>query len=287
VEYRENLVKIVVDSTADLPPELAAEWGITVIPCLVHFGQETFREGVDLSRGEFYRRLESGSEMPTTSAPGPGVFADTYRQLAAETDQIVSIHVSSRLSAVYNSARLGAEKIKGAKVAVLDSGTVSMGLGWLAVMAAQLAEAGRSWSEIVNWVEMVHPRTRVFAMLDTLEYLHRSGRVGWALAVLGALLNVKPMISVKEGAVLPLGRARSRQKATARLVLLVEDLGPLERLAVLHTCARRDAEALAGRLAALFPRERMVIAEVGTIIGTHVGPNGLGVACVTAERDSG
>jgi DegV family protein with EDD domain len=283
LKSRRNLVKVVVDSTADLPPALATEWEITVVPCLVHFGRQTFREGVDLPRAEFYRRLEVGPELPTTSAPGPGVFASAYRQLAAEVDQIVSIHLSSKLSAVYNSARLGADEIQDIEIAVVDSNTVSMGLGWLAVIAARAARAGRSLREIVSLLEAARLRARVFALLDTLEYLRRGGRVSRVVAALGALLNVKPIISVNEGEVLPLGRIRSRHKAVARLVSLVEELGPLAELAVLHTCAHDAAEALANRLAGPFPRERIVIAEVGTIIGTHVGPNGLGVACLMAK----
>ena len=283
VKRRQDLIRIVTDSTADLPPELAAEWGITVVPCLVHFGRETFQEGVDLSHAEFYRRLAATPELPTTASPGPGVFATAYRQLAVETKQIVSIHLSSKLSAVYNAAHLGAEGIPGAEVAVVDSSTVSMGLGWLAVLAARAARMGRSLQEIVRLVEAVRPRVRVFALLDTLEYLRRGGRVSQLVAMLSALLSVKPMISVEEGDVLPLGRVRSRRKAVARLVSLVEELGPLAELAVLHSRARQAAEALADRLAAFFPRQRMVIAEVGTVIGTHVGPNGLGMACVIAE----
>ena len=272
-----------MDSTADLPPELAAEWGIAVVPCLVHFGRETFREGLDLSHAEFYRRLEMGPGLPTTSAPGPGVFAAFYGQLAAETDQIVSIHLSSKLSAVYSVARLGAEGFERTEIAVVDSGSVSMGLGWLAVMAAQAARAGRSLEEIVSLVEATRSRVRVFALLDTLEYLRRGGRLGRLAAALGALLDVKPIISVEEGDVLPVGRVRSRRKAVDRLVSLVEELGSLTQLAVLHSRACQAAEALADRLAVFFPRDRMVIAEVGTVIGTHIGPNGLGVACVTAE----
>jgi DegV family protein with EDD domain len=246
----------------------------------VHFGREIFREGIDLSPAEFYRRLEVGPGLPTTSAPGPGVFAAHYRQLAAGTDRIVSLHLSSKLSAVYNAARLGAEGVEGAKIAVVDSQSVTMGLGWLAVMAAQAARAGCSLEEVVALVEAARPRVRVFAVLDTLEYLRRGGRVGWLVAALGALLNVKPMISVAEGDVLPLGRVRSRHRALERLVSLVDGLGPLTHLAVLHSRARQSAESLADRLAVHFPRHRMVIAEVGTVIGTHVGPDGLGVACV-------
>jgi DegV family protein with EDD domain len=276
-------VRVVTDSTADLPPELAAEWGITVVPCLVHFGRETFREGVDLSHAGFYRRLAVAPELPTTSSPGPGVFAAAYRQLAVETRQIISIHVSSKLSAVYNAAHLGAEGIQEAEVALVDSSTVSMGLGWLAVLAARAARAGHSLQEIVRLVEATRPRVRVFALLDTLEYLRQGGRVSRLVAMLGALLSVKPMLSVEGGDVLPLGRVRSRRKAVARLVSLVEELGPLAELAVLHSHARQAAEALADRLAAFFPRQRMVIVEIGTVIGTHVGPNGLGMACVIAE----
>lgn len=277
------MIQVVTDSTSDLPPELAAQWGITVVPCLVHFGQETFREGVDLSRPEFYRRLEAGPGLPTTSTPGPGVFEDTYRQLAAETDRILSIHLSSRLSGVYNAARLGAEKLGGTDVAVVDSSTVSMGLGWLAVVAARAARSGLSLQEIVRLVEATRQHTHVFALVDTLEYLRRGGRVGRLVTALSALLDVKPMIGVEEGDVVPLGRVRSRRKAVAELVSLVEKLGPLAELAVLHSNAPQAAGVFADQLAASFPRERMVIAEVGTVIGTHVGPNGLGVACVVAE----
>jgi DegV family protein with EDD domain len=283
MERSQGLIKIVTDSTADLPPELAAKWGITVIPCLVHFGQETYREGGDLSHAEFYRRLVSGQELPTTSSPGPGVFAATYRQLAVEASQIVSIHLSSKLSAVYNAARLGAQEIRGAEVRVVDSGTVTMGLGWLAVMAARASQVGASLVEIVQLVEAARTRTRVFALLDTLEYLRRSGRVNRLVAVLGALLDVKPMLSVEGGDVLPLARVRSRRKAISQLLLLVQELGPLAELAVLHSRAQKAAEDFADRLAAVFPRQRMVIAEVATVLGTHVGPNGLGVACVVAE----
>jgi DegV family protein with EDD domain len=275
------LIKIVTDSTSDLPPELAAQWEITVIPCLVHFGQETFREGVDISRSEFYRRLEVGPGLPTTSSPGPGVFENVYRQLTAQTDQIISIHLSSKLSGVYNAARLGAEGIEGAEIAVVDGDTVSMGLGWLAVIASRAARTGLSLPEIVRLLEATRSRARVFALVDTLEYLRRGGRVGRLIAALSALLDVKPMISVERGDVVPLGRVRSRRKAVAQLVSLVEGLGPLADLAVLHSNAPQAAGAFADQLAAFCPREQMVIAEVGTVIGTHVGPNGLGVACVT------
>lgn len=275
-----SLIGVVVDSTADLPPELVEQWRLSVVPCLVHFGQTTFREGVDLSPAEFYRRLEGAAELPTTSAPGPGVFEEVYRRVAAECDQIVSLHLSSGLSAVYNSALLGAREIAGTEIAVVDGGSVTMGLGWQAVLAARWAREGRTLGEIVEGLEASRPRVRVFALLDTLEYLRRSGRVNRAVAMLGALLNVKPMVSVEGGDVHAAGRARSRRKGVEQLISLVEGLGSLEELAVLHTRAPHAAQELMDRLSGLFPRERMVVAEVGPIIGTHVGPNALGVACV-------
>jgi len=279
----QDLIGIVTDSTADLPPTLAAEWGITVVPCLVNFGQETFREGVDLSHAEFYRRLESRSELPTTSSPGPGVFAATYRRLAAETDQIVSLHLSSKLSGVYNSARLGAEQVEGMDIRMVDSGSVSMGLGWLTVMAARAARAGASLDKVVQLVEAAKRRVRVFALLDTLEYLRRGGRMNRLVAVLGTLLDIKPILCVEGGDVLPLARTRSRLKAESRLVSMIEELCPLAELAVLHSRALEAAEGLRDRLAAVFPRQHVVIAEVTTVLGTHVGPNALGAACVVAE----
>jgi len=276
------VIKVVTDSTSDLPPELAAQHEITVVPCLVHFGQQTFREGVDMSHAEFYRRLVEGPGLPTTSSPGPGVFEQVYRELAVQTDQIVSIHLSAKLSGVYNAARLGAEQVAGTEIAMVDGNTVSMGLGWLAVMAARAVRAGHSLDEVVRLIEAARSRVHVFALLDTLEYLRRGGRVGRVVAVLGALLEVKPLLSIDEGEVVPLGRVRSRRKAVEQLMAQVAELGPLADLAVLHSRAIEAAEAFADQLAAFFPRERMVIAEVGTVIGTHVGPNGLGIACVTA-----
>jgi DegV family protein with EDD domain len=192
-----------VDSTADLPPELVEQWNLAVVPCLVHFGQTTFREGVDLGRAEFYRRLAAAEVSPTTSAPGPGVFEEVYRRLAAGCDQIVSVHLSSKLSAVFNAARLGAQEVTGAEIAVVDGGSVSMGLGWQAVLAARWARQGRSLEEIVDGLTASRPHARVFALLDTLEYLRRSGRVNRVVAALGALLNVKPLVSVEGGEVLP------------------------------------------------------------------------------------
>jgi DegV family protein with EDD domain len=284
------LVKVVTDSTADIPEELAAELEITIVPCNVHFGLETYRDGLDLSKEDFYARLKTSPTLPTTSAPAAGLFEATYRELANETDQILSIHLASALSGIYNSAHLGAEAVSGVEITLIDSGQVSMGLGWLVIAAARAAQEGQPLAQIGALVEDMKPRVRLFAALDTLEYLRKGGRVGKTVAALGTLLNIKPLVEVRDSAVLPLERVRTRQRSIQRLIELVAELGPLEELAVLHTNAPQEAQRLAEEISFLHSLERILIAEAGVIIGTHAGPNGLGVACMVARcpyRDSG
>jgi len=276
-------IKIVTDSTADIPKELAAGLEITIVPCNVHFGLETYRDGIDLSKEEFYTRLKTSPTLPTTSAPAEGLFEATYRQLASETDQIISIHLASALSAIYNSACLGVEAISDAEITLIDSGQASMGLGWLVIAAARAAQEGQALAQIVALVEDMTPRVRVFAALDTLEYLRKGGRVGKTVAIFGTLLNIKPLIEIRDSAVLPLERVRTRRRSIQRLIELVTELCPLEELAVLHSNAPQKAQRLAEEISFLYPLERILIAEVGVIIGTHTGPNGLGVACVMAR----
>jgi len=276
-------IKIVTDSTADIPEELAAELEITVVPCNIHFGLESYRDGIELSKEEFYARLKTSPTLPTTSAPAVGLFEATYRELANETEQILSIHLASALSAIYNSACLGAEAVSDVEIALIDSGQASMGMGWLVIAAARAAQKGQSLTQITALVEDMMPRVRLFAALDTLEYLQKGGRVGKAVAVLGTLLNIKPLLEIRDSAVLPLGRVRTRRRSIRRLIELVAELGPLEELAVLHSNALQEARRLAEDISLLHPLERILIAEVGVIIGTHVGPNGLGVACTVAR----
>ena len=276
------MIKVVTDSTSDLPPEMATELDITVIPCNVHFGTETYLDGVNLTHQQFYDKLATASELPTTSAPGVGVFAETYRRLLEAADGVVAVHIASALSAVYSAARLGAETLDQARIAVLDSGSVSMGLGWLAVIAARAAREGLNLEQVVERVKEATPRVRLIAALNTITHLWHSGRVHWGAAFLGTLLDIKPIVEVRDGAVHAIARVRTRKKALAHLRQLVAGMGPLQDLAVLHTHAPKLAQRFADDIAALFPRERMAIVEVGTVLGTHVGPGGIGVACVLA-----
>ena len=276
------MIKVVTDSTCDLSPEMASHLDITVIPCNVHFGKETYLDGVNLTRQQFYEKLAVATELPTTSAPGIGVFAETYRRLLETADGVVAIHVASALSAVYNAARLGAEKLDQTRIAVLDSKTVSMGLGWLAVLAARAAREGLNLDQVVERVQDATPRTRLVAAINTMTYLWHSGRVHWGTAFLGTLLDIKPIVEAREGIVRAIARVRTRKKALAHLRQLLEEMGPVQELAVLHTQEPELAGQFADDIADLFPRERMAIVEVGTIVGTHVGPGGIGVACVLA-----
>jgi len=275
------MVKIVTDSTADIPPELAGD--ITVVPCFVQFGETSYLDGVDITREQFYARLTSDAVLPKTAAPSAGIFEETYRRVAADGDEVISLHVASTLSGMFNSARLGAEAAPEAHVTVYDSETVTMSLGWMCMAAARAAWQHQSVAQIIALLNDMKTRAHVFAALDTLDFLRRSGRVSWASAMMGQLLNVKPIVGVYRGVVSLLERVRTRARSVQRLEELVTGLGKLDYLAVLHTTAQEAAQQLARDLAHLAPPPIPVI-EVTPVIGTHVGPNGLGLAAI-AQRE--
>jgi len=277
-------IRIVTDSTSDVPPALAAEYGLHIIPSYVNIGENSYLDLVDLSRAEFYEKLPTYARVPTTAAPAAGVFAECYRQLINEgATTIISIHVAGTLSAMWNSARLGAEEIGEVPVHVFDSRQVSMGLGLLALLAGRAAAEGQPAEAILQSLEDAVPRTHVFATLDTLEYLRRSGRVSWTEFSLGTLLRIKPMLHVYEGEVLSLERVRTRRRALAQLREHVVALGPLQDAALVYT---QDLDGLAEwreMVRPLFPAGKEPIAvEVTPAIGAHVGPGALGIACIAA-----
>lgn len=278
-------VKVVTDSTADLPAEVARELDITVVPLYVHFGSQVFRDGVDLSAEEFYRKLLQGPTLPTTSAPSPGTFQEIYEKLSSTTEEIISLHVSSKLSATHQSALLAKEqgKLKG-RVEVMDSQTVSMGLGLLAILAAKAAKGGAKLDEILALVRQAIPHTHFFGLLDTLEYLQKGGRIGKAQAFLGTLLSVKPILSVREGEVHPVERVRTRSKALERLFELTRDLCPAEEMAVFHSTAPQEADALSERLKTLYGGKEPYRSRFGPVLGTYVGPGALGMALIQETR---
>jgi DegV family protein with EDD domain len=271
-------IKIVTDSTADLPPGLAEELGITVVPVYLRFGDEVFHDGVDISADEFYRRLLHDPIHPSTTQPSPQDFIDAYKELVQEADGIISIHVSGKLSGTCNSALRGKEAVaKDCPVEVIDSQIVTMGLGQLAIAANTLARSGKSLQQVAAEVKQMIPRIHLLALLDTLKYLALGGRIGKMQALLGSVLNVKPMLTLKDGVLAPVGRVRSRAKGIDVLFDFVKNAADIQDLAVVYNTTPDEAQALVGRLGSVFPEERIRLAQLGPALGVHTGP---GILCV-------
>lgn len=273
-------VKVVTDSASDFPVTIARDLGITVVPDNVHFGQRTYRDGVDLTREEFFIELAKSPVLPTTSQPAVGVFKEVYRQLGREARQIVSIHLPAKLSAVLNSAHLAAQSLPDLEIVLIDSTQVSMGMGWLVIIAARAARQGKNLAEILALVKDTIPRLRLIAMLDTLEYVQKGGRIGKGAALLGTLLSMKPIVQLLDSELLPVENVRTRRRALQRLAEIVTEMAPLEEAAVVHANAPALAHELAEMLAPVHPFGRILIGQVGAILGTHTGPGAVGVACV-------
>jgi DegV family protein with EDD domain len=221
--------------------------------------------------------------MPSTSQPAIGVFEEIYQRLAKTTDEILAIHTIASLSGIFNASRLAAENIKTAKIELIDSGQVTMSLGWIVILAARAAKAGHSRAEIKAIVEDVKKRVHVIAMLDTLEYAQRGGRLGKGRALVGTLLNVKPLLSVIDGEIMPVEKVRTQRRALERLVEIVLASGPIQELSVVHADAPHHAATLQEMLADTFPKEQIVMSETGPVLGAHVGPGAVGIAWVTGR----
>jgi len=276
------VVRIVTDSTADLTPEQQRAAGITVVPLNVHFGDEVFRDHVDLSTDEFFRRLKASPQLPRTSQPSVGAFEEAYRSLRQGGDEIVSVHLSSKVSGTYNSALMAAQSVGEGKIDVVDSLSTSMALGFMALEGAKLARAGRDRQAVADCLLGLVPKARVICVVDTLTYLERGGRIGKARALLGSLLNVKPILQLKDGEVVPLGRARGRPQALNRLVELLERDGKVRQLAIMHGAAQTDAEQLRERVASSYPGVDIQLTEIGAVLGTHTGPGVIGFTYLVA-----
>lgn len=269
-------VKIVTDSTSDLSPQVARELGITVVPVYVRFGERVYRDGVDISEDEFYQKLVESPIHPATSQPSPADFADVYKKLSREADEIVSIQVTSKLSGTYNSALQGRELVKtGCRIEVVDSLSVTMGLGLIAMAAARLAEAGESLPAVMEEIRQCIPRIRLLGVFDTLKYLLRSGRIGKAKALLGSVLNVKPLLTMRDGELFPVGQVRSRSKGIERLFDLVKNALNIQELAIVHSTTPDEAGSLRERIASIFDRGRIHVARLGPALGVHGGPGAL------------
>jgi len=276
-------IRVVTDSTSDLPAEVVRDLGITVVPALVQFGDRVFRDGVDLSTNEFYHKLQINSVLPRTSAPSPGTFNEVYGQLAREANGIVSIHVSAQMSSTCDAARVGSVDLK-CPISIIDSQTASMACGLLVIVAARAARDGASLSEIEALVQAAVPRTVTYGVFGTLEYLYKGGRIGRAQAFIGSMLKLNPILAIKAGEILPIARVRTRPKAIERLCEILQDLGLPQEMSVMSTTEPEEAEALAQRLAPMFPPQRMYRASIGPAMGTYVGPGAVGVSVIWKEK---
>lgn len=272
-------VKIVTDSTSDLTPEIASELGITVVPVYVHFGTEAYRDGVDLTTEEFYQKLVHDDTLPITAAPAPTIFAEAYDKLAEETDEILVIGLSSKLSTVYEVELQGINLMKmKCRVEVVDSLWGMMAQGLIAIAAAKVANAGASLDEVANVTRRNIRRVDLRIAFDTLKYLKRGGRIGAAQAFLGSMLRINPILTLKDGDVCPVARERSRSKAIDYLYNFAAAFSHIEEIAIEDATTPDEAEMLAERLSPKFTKKGIYRTKVSPVVGTHVGPHVLNIA---------
>jgi fatty acid kinase fatty acid binding subunit len=267
---------VVTDSTSDLPEAWRERYDIEVVPLKVLFGEETFRDGVDMNNEEFFARLATSTKLPTTSAPSPGEFAEVYTRLAKDHDGCISIHIGRQLSATAESARVGAQSVEGFPVSVIDSQTVTMPMAFLCRVAAECA----TLDEATAAVEKRIPRCRVLALLDTLRYIEMGGRVSRAQAMIGTMLDLKPLLLVVDREIKPVDRVRTRSRAIPRMVEFFEKDMPVEHVGVLHAQAPEEAELIAADLRRRLPDLEVPVGQIGCVLGTHTGPKALGVVYI-------
>jgi len=274
-------IRIVTDSASDIPSEVAQKLGISIVPLTVSFGKKVYRDGIDLNAEEFYSKLAQSEELPKTAQPSVGSFIDVYETLAQQDNEIISIHLSNKLSGTYNAALLAKEAVgKKCHIEIVDSESVSMGLGLTVIAAAKAVRDGVTFKEAMDIIHRNVSRMHLVAFLQTLEYLEKGGRLGKGKALLGTLLHVKPLIAVREGEVQPFGLARTTRGALQRLYAFVNALLHIRGLSIMYTTVSKEVEILAKLLAPLFPQDRIIITQVGSTLGTHTGPGTLAVAAL-------
>lgn len=282
---RRGSVRIVTDSTSDLPPQVASDLGIAMVPLYVHFGSEAYRDGVDMGTEEFYRRLVTDPTPPTTSTPPVGAFVDCFNNLAQETGEILCICISSKVSATYNAARQAREIVgERCRVEVIDSQLALMTLGLVVIALAKAAREGVGLAELVEMAGCLAPKSHLRLTFDTLEYLRRGGRIGKAQSLLGSLLKINPILTLRDGEVYPAARVRSRGKAVEYLVRFGAGFPHIREMAVEHANTPEEATGLVERLSNFYPKERIYLSTVSPVIGAHVGPHVLGVSVLEGDE---
>ncbi|NQW24009.1 MAG: DegV family protein [SAR202 cluster bacterium] len=277
-------IRIVTDSSADLPTDLVQKHQITVLPCYVVVNDQTFKDGIDIQADEFYRRLQSEARTPTTAQPTVADFQAVYRDLVGQGDQVISIHVSGKLSGTLNSAEQAKASLDdGAPVEIIDSQLASISLGLAVLDAAIMVADGGDYREIAAKVRQNLSSHHGLFALDTLEYLQKGGRIGKARAFMGSVLSVKPILRLQDGEAHPVERPRNRERAMRRLVELAQDLAPVRRMAVIYSTDPERMAVLKQALTGLLPADQIIEARFGSTLGTYIGPDALGVAVTQAS----
>jgi DegV family protein with EDD domain len=277
-------VRIVTDSTSDLPPALAEELGISVVPLTVFFGDEALLDGIEVTPHDFYDRLKAAPSVPKTSQPSAELFEEAYREAAQNGDEFVSIHLSSKMSGTLNAASVAREAVSpDIHVDLIDSYNVSLGLGLIVLEAARAAQAGGTREQVVAATRGAMERVSIHVCLDTLEYLQKGGRIGRARGMLGSVLSIKPILSVQDGEVSPTERVRTRGKAVERIFEIASGMGRAKDMWV--ACSGNDDEALAfmERLRPHLPHTELMLGYLGPVVGVYAGPGAIGVAALERE----
>lgn len=279
-------VAVVVDSTAYIPQALIEQYNMHVIPLLVNWSGESLRDNVDITPDEFYTRLETTKEMPSTSQPSAGEFFDLYSKIAEEADSIVSIHISSELSGTVASAHAAAKLMGDFPIEIVDSLSTSMGLGYMALAAARAIENGADVQEAAAVARVLVPKTRLVFVVDTLEFLHRGGRIGGASRLFGSMLSIKPLLELKDGKIEPLDKVRTKKKAMKRLLdLAVADCAGKSKVyaAVANARTPQEAQSFADELQKQLSPAELYIVDLSPVIGTHTGPGLVGMAWIAED----
>ena len=277
-------VKIITDTLSDITADLAAQIGVTVIPLYVRFGEEIYRDRVDITSEDFYRRLVNEPKLPSTTQPTPADFADVYKKLAEETDEILVITISSKMSGTYQSATQAKEIVKGkARIEVIDSFQVAMAEGLAVISVANAVKQGMNLDQAVEATRSALNRIHLVAYFDTLKYLAKGGRIGKASGLVGSLLSVKPILTTKEGEMAPLTRVRSLSAGLDYLYLFAAGAKKIEAMAVEHATSTAEADKLVERLDTIYPREKIYRSVISPVIGTYSGPGALALTVLEAE----
>jgi DegV family protein with EDD domain len=274
-------IKFVTDSVADIPPTIAKQWDIGIVPCYVNYSGKSYKDdGIDLIREDYYNQLENLPDHPTTSAMSPELARESIDKAFAEADHLILITTPAKLSGIYNAFRQGSAHLPQDRVTLIDSGQLSIGMGWQVIGGAEVADATGDLQKTLSAIEKMRNAQQIHATIGSLEFLRRSGRIGWATANIGTLLNIKPVIELKDGEVSPIARVRTFKRSLDKLAEIAQANAPYERVAIVHINNPEGAEMLRTMITDILPDEIMT-GLIGPALGTHIGPGSVGLATVS------